>query len=174
MELQQNVMNVRYTLNNLMKQKLNLSKENLNRLESFYLFKNPQKLFEAKKAKIDYLDDQLNNIFLHQLEQNKHQVNNLIQVFNHHAHLFTVNQRNRIDTLMYTMNQEIKQKRQHEQEKFYYLLSKLNTLSPLKTLERGYAIVLKEEHVISSIDDLSSGDQVEIKMQNGAKKAIIE
>ena len=42
------------------------------------------------------------------------------------------------------MSLEIKRKLQHNQEKFYYSLSKLNTLSPLKTLERGYAIVLKE------------------------------
>ena len=47
------------------------------------------------------------------------------------------------------MSQLVKQKMKHNQEKFYYSLSKLNTLSPLKTLERGYAIVLKEDHVIS-------------------------
>ena len=61
-ELQQAVDNIKYTLNNLMKQKIILNKENLNRLKSFYLFKNPQKMFEDKTAKIDYLYDQLNNV----------------------------------------------------------------------------------------------------------------
>ena len=72
------------------------------------------------------------------------------------------------------MSLEIKRKLQHNQEKFYYSLSKLNTLSPLKTLERGYAIVLKEDYVISSVDDLNSGDKIELKLHNGIKKAIIE
>lgn len=40
MELKQNVANVEYTLSTLMKQKINIYKENFNRLSSFYLFKN--------------------------------------------------------------------------------------------------------------------------------------
>lgn len=173
-ELQQNVNNVRYTLNNLIKQKINLNKESLNRLESFYLFKNPQKMYEDKKAKIDYLDDQLNNVFIHNLNKNKNKANNLIQVFNHQANLFTINQRNRLDSILHTMDQEIKRKLQYNQEKFYYSVSKLNTLSPLKTLERGYAIILKGNHVISSVDDLKSGEKIELKMHDGVKKAVIE
>lgn len=173
-ELQQNVNNVRYTLNNLIKQKINLNKESLNRLESFYLFKNPQKMYEDKKAKIDYLDDQLNNVFIHNLNKNKNKANNLIQVFNHQANLFAINQRNRLDSILHTMDQEIKRKLQYNQEKFYYSVSKLNTLSPLKTLERGYAIILKGNHVISSVDDLKSGEKIELKMHDGVKKAVIE
>lgn len=174
LEMQQSVANVRYTLNNLIRQKLDLSKENLNRVESFYLFKNPDKLFEDKKAKIDYLYDQLNNAFDHNLDKKKNKANNLIQIFNHQANLFTINQRNRLNTINHTMEQSIKRKLQYNQEKFYYSLSKLNTLSPLKTLERGYAIVLKEEHVISSVNDLKDGDEVELKMHDGVKKAIIK
>ena len=68
----------------------------------------------------------------------------------------------------------MKQKIQSDQEKFYFTLSKLNTLSPLKTLERGYAIILKDEKLISSSLDLKSGDKVEIKMKDGMKNAIIE
>lgn len=173
-ELQQNVDNVKYTLTNLMKQRLNLNKQELNRLESFYLFKNPQKLFEDKKAKVDYLYDQLNNAFNNNFMQYKNDANNLIQVFNHQTKLFTVNQRNRLENINHAMNQEIRRKLQYNQEKFYYSLSKLNTLSPLKTLERGYAIVLKDEQVISSIEDLKTNDKIELKMHDGVKKAIIE
>lgn len=36
------------------------------------------------------------------------------------------------------------------------LISKLNALSPLQTLERGYALVKKENHMFSSIDDLNN------------------
>lgn len=50
-ELKQNVNNINYTLNTLMKQKITLNKQMLNKLNSFYLFKNPNKLFEDKKLK---------------------------------------------------------------------------------------------------------------------------
>ncbi|WP_294579195.1 exodeoxyribonuclease VII large subunit [uncultured Thomasclavelia sp.] len=173
-ELQQNVANVRYTLNNLMKQKLDLAKENYNRLSSFYLLKNPNKLYEDKQARIDYLYDRLNHSFQTNLKEKVNRTNSLIQTFNHQTKLFINNQRNYLNTINYMANTAIKRKLQTNQEKYHFLLSKLNTLSPLKTLERGYAIVLKENQVISSANDLSSGDEIDVKMQDGIKKAIIK
>ena len=84
------------------------------------------------------------------------------------------NQKNQLKVIDHTMNMEIKRKLQINQEKYRFLISKLNTLSPLKTLERGYAIVLKNEQVVASSNSLSSGDEIEIKMKDGSKKAVIK
>lgn len=174
MELKQNVANVEYTLSTLMKQKINIYKENFNRLSSFYLFKNPNKLYEDKKAKVDYLYDKLCYAFNDNLNSQKNKTTNLIQVFNHQTNLFLTNQKNQLKVIGHTMNMEIKRKLQINQEKYRFLISKLNTLSPLKTLERGYAIVLKNEQVVASSNSLSSGDEIEIKMKDGSKKAVIK
>lgn len=173
-ELKQNVANVEYTLSTLMKQKINIYKENFNRLSSFYLFKNPNKLYEDKKAKVDYLYDKLCYAFNDNLNSQKNKTTNLIQVFNHQTNLFLTNQKNQLKVIDHTMNMEIKRKLQINQEKYRFLISKLNTLSPLKTLERGYAIVLKNEQVVASSNSLSSGDEIEIKMKDGSKKAVIK
>ncbi len=174
MELKQNVANVEYTLSTLMKQKINIYKENFNRLSSFYLFKNPNKLYEDKKAKVDYLYDKLCYAFNDNLNSQKNKTTNLIQVFNHQTNLFLTNQKNQLKVIDHTMNMEIKRKLQINQEKYRFLISKLNTLSPLKTLERGYAIVLKNEQVVASSNSLSTGDEIEIKMKDGSKKAVIK
>lgn len=174
MELKQNVANVEYTLSTLMKQKINIYKENFNRLSSFYLFKNPNKLYEDKKAKVDYLYDKLCYAFNDNLNSQKNKTTNLIQVFNHQTNLFLTNQKNQLKVIDHTMNMEIKRKLQINQEKYRFLISKLNTLSPLKTLERGYAIVLKNEQVVASSNSLSSGDEIEFKMKDGSKKAVIK
>lgn len=174
MELKQNVANVEYTLSTLMKQKINIYKENFNRLSSFYLFKNPNKLYEDKKAKVDYLYDKLCYAFNDNLNSQKNKTTNLIQVFNHQTNLFLTNQKNQLKVIDHTMNMEIKRELQINQEKYRFLISKLNTLSPLKTLERGYAIVLKNEQVVASSNSLSSGDEIEIKMKDGLKKAVIK
>ncbi|WP_027088972.1 exodeoxyribonuclease VII large subunit [Thomasclavelia saccharogumia] len=173
-ELQQNVNNLQYTLNTLMKQKIALNKQALTKIKSFYLFKNPDKLFEDKKAKVDYLYDRLNDVFAYNLTNQSNKMKHLIQSFEHQTNLFTITQQNHINLMMQAMQQLMKQKIQSDQEKFYFTLSKLNTLSPLKTLERGYAIILKDEKLISSSLDLKSGDKVEIKMKDGMKNAIIE
>lgn len=173
-ELKQNVNNINYTLNTLMKQKITLNKQMLNKLNSFYLFKNPNKLFEDKKVKIDYLSDRLKDIFTYNLNFQSNKAKNLIQTFNHQANLFTLEQKNHLNLINQTMEQLMKQKIKYEKEKLYYTLSKLNTLSPLKVLERGYAIVLKEDNVVLTVNELKTGDKIKIKMKDGSKNAIIE
>lgn len=173
-ELQQSVNNLQYKLNTLMKQRIALNKQLLTKITSFYLFRNPDKLFEDKKAKVDYLYDRLNDIFIYNLSNQSNRAKHLIQTFNHQTNLFTMNQNNHLNLINQSMEQLVKQKMKYEQERFYYLVSKLNTLSPLTTLERGYAIILKDEKVISMVDDLKSGDKIEIKMKDGSQKAIIE
>ena len=173
-ELKQNVNNINYTLNTLMKQKITLNKQMLNKLNSFYLFKNPNKLFEDKKVKIDYLSDRLKDIFTYNLNLESNKAKNLIQTFNHQANLFTLEQKNHLNLINQTMEQLMKQKIKYEKEKLYYTLSKLNTLSPLKVLERGYAIVLKEDNVVLTVNELKTGDKIKIKMKDGSKNAIIE
>lgn len=64
----------------------------------------------------------------------------------------TINYKNRI----------IEKERSYER-----LIYKLEQLSPLKTLSRGYSLVLKEGHPVSSIDDVNVEEKVNIKMQDG-------
>jgi exodeoxyribonuclease VII large subunit len=50
----------------------------------------------------------------------------------------------------------------------------LDTLSPLKTLSRGFATITKQQKLVSSITQLSGGDEVEITLSDGSKQAKIQ
>ena len=50
----------------------------------------------------------------------------------------------------------------------------LDTLSPLKTLARGFATVSKDDQLVSSVKQLDSGDRVEIGLRDGRKQATID
>ena len=47
------------------------------------------------------------------------------------------------------------------------LSGKLDALSPLAILERGYSICLKEERVVRSVEEISVGDAVRILFKDG-------
>jgi len=55
-------------------------------------------------------------------------------------------------------------------------ITKLDTLSPLKTLTRGYSIVtLKNTNkIIKNSKDAKSGDEVEIRVEKGKIDAIVK
>lgn len=54
-------------------------------------------------------------------------------------------------------------------------VSKLDALSPLKTLSRGYSIVTlrKNNNIVKSADEVKSGDELEIQVQDGKINAIV-
>ena len=53
------------------------------------------------------------------------------------------------------------------------LITKLDTLSPLKTLTRGYSLVEYNNSIISKSSDLKKDMEVDIRFQDGSKKAKI-
>ena len=72
----------------------------------------------------------------------------------------------RIETAMQSI---IKEKKTYMIE----WITKLDTLSPLKTLTRGYSIVQSEGKMINSVKKLNKGDKVNIKFIDGEKQAEI-
>ena len=56
---------------------------------------------------------------------------------------------------------------------FIELVSKLDTLSPLKTLTRGYCLTEKESKIIKSASELKKNDNIKLKFYDGEKTANI-
>jgi len=51
---------------------------------------------------------------------------------------------------------------------------RLEALSPLRVLERGYALVLAREEVVSSVEAIRPGDRLRIRLRDGAFKSLVE
>ena len=67
----------------------------------------------------------------------------------------------------------IQNKKQEQKEKYVKLISKLDALSPLKTLARGYSIIEQNGEMVNSVKQLKSGNEIDIKLVDGNSKAKI-
>lgn len=79
----------------------------------------------------------------------------------------------KIDAFVKRLENIIKIKQKEEKEKYVKLVSKLDTLSPLKTLTRGYTLAEKGGKIIKSVNDVNAGDKIDIRFTDGHKKAEI-
>ncbi len=79
-----------------------------------------------------------------------------------------------IDGYIKRIETKIKNKEQEEKAHYLTVLSKLDALSPLKTLTRGYAIVEQNDTIIKTANNLKTGDEVNLKFVDGSKKAKIQ
>lgn len=79
----------------------------------------------------------------------------------------------RIDNYIKRLENTIKIKQKEEKTKYIELISKLDALSPLKTLTRGYSIVETDDKIIKSSKQLSTGDKIKLRFSDGQKNAEI-
>ena len=84
---------------------------------------------------------------------------------------FIYDEYQKIDTYLKRLENSIKIRQKGEKTKYVELVAKLDALSPLKTLTRGYSVTLHEGKVIKSSKDLKSGDTVNLKFIDGDVKA---
>jgi exodeoxyribonuclease VII large subunit len=51
---------------------------------------------------------------------------------------------------------------------------KFHALSPLATLDRGYAIAIKGDTIIPHINVIKKGDKIDIRLKNGLIRCLVE
>lgn len=79
----------------------------------------------------------------------------------------------KIDMLVKNMQNAVVSKLKDSKSQASKTISKLDTLSPLKTLTRGYCIAQIESKIIKSANDLNKDDKIELKFIDGQKIAKI-
>ena len=79
----------------------------------------------------------------------------------------------RVDNYIKRLENTIKIKQKEEKTKYIELISKLDALSPLKTLTRGYSIVETDDKSIKSSKQLKTGDKIRLRFSDGQKNAEI-
>ena len=77
----------------------------------------------------------------------------------------------KLDNNINLIYDKVIEKYKESNNKFINIVSKLDSLSPLKTLSRGYSIVEKEDKIIKSKNDLKIGDEIKITLADGNIKA---
>lgn len=130
---------------------INYNKLLLESIKSSYVLKNPLIMYDAKKQKLDLIIEKLNTNILKKLEFNRNKLSNLKSnyILNNPEHLYKDKQIN-----------------------LYNLMSKLDLVSPIHVMKRGYSISMDSNNkVIKSIKDIKKKDAISISVSDGVIKA---
>lgn len=78
-----------------------------------------------------------------------------------------------LDDYMKRLENAIKEIKTEKKNKYIELVTKLDSISPLKTLIRGYSLTEKDGQIIKSASQIDKGDIITIKFSDGEKNAEI-
>ena len=161
-------------LSNVMRKTIYLEKQKLEQYTHSYVFTDPSRIFETKFMKLDNVHLKLNNYKI-RIKQKSHyemhkkaiQLNTLIK---QKQLIETKNISNKQELLKNCFENYLKNKK----TSFSYCIEKLDLLSPLKTLQRGYIISKKNDAIIKSVKDLHTDDTITLVYADGEKEVIVK
>ena len=78
-----------------------------------------------------------------------------------------------LDSYVQRLENKIKIIQKDNKTSYVELVTKLDALSPLKTLTRGYSLTEKDNKIVKSVNELNKNDKVKLKFHDGEKDAII-
>ena len=144
---------VKIRLNNTISNKLKISKNRLKEITSRSILKNPITIYQTKEM-----------IFSNTLERLKFNLINLTNI--------------KEKELLKIKNSYILknpyQLLDKKSNKYLQIISKLETLSPLLTLKRGYTMTKVNDKVVKSSKDLKKGDNITIDFSDGNVEATVK
>lgn len=77
---------------------------------------------------------------------------------------------NTVDSLYSNLSDMISNRLYDEEKKLAAACAKLDALSPLKVMSRGYSIAVKDNVIIKNADELNKGDKITVRFSEGEKE----
>lgn len=134
-----------------MKALITSRQQRLARVAQRPIFQQPDRLYVGYNQRVDQLSQRLSQQMQQRLVTAQHQLDNLTQ-----------RQRQLRQTLL-----------QAPREKVQLLTAKLDLMSPLKILTRGYVVLSKADQVVRHVDELQPEDKVTVRLADGQATAKI-
>jgi len=149
-------------------------KDKVDSLSQNVFLQHPERIYEVYLQKVDYLQDKLQRNFESSLNHSKTELiqyaNRLVRVSPRDQIYSSGNQVNRLYQILINNVNKIINK---DRNVFNSRVAALDSLSPLKTLSRGYAIPTdKSGKVLKDATDYRVDQEVDLKVKNGNVKLI--
>lgn len=133
-------------LNKSMQNKLNINRQKLTEITNRYVFTNPVSIYQTKEMVFDSL-----------IERLKYSTTNLV----------TIKEKKFLELKNSYILKNPFQLLDKKSNKYLQLISKLETLSPLQTIQRGYTVTRSNDKVITSVKNIKKGDKLEVEFKDG-------
>ena len=172
-ELQRQVANLKQRLSYRFREQLSRCRQRLDSYNKRLQISHPKRQLEQRQQQLDELQGRLLRSIQLQLDINNNRFINLqSRLKAQHPALHLAQLQQQLTKLTPRLRQAIKAIVNDKRRSLSAVGKQLHTVSPLATLERGYAIAWKmpEKEIVREADQVSKGDQLEVRLGKGTIK----
>lgn len=163
------------TLSSIIKEKLTVASQELKKVKSSYILKNPMTLYEMKMQKLDALTDALNKDMTNYITQKKLELQSYQKSFvlqnplNSYTKYFKDLENNQK-----VLKNKIEQILEKKTSDLLYVIQTLRLVNPLNILDKGFSLVKKDGHIIKSSQEIKEKDLLDIRLHQGELKVEVK
>ena len=162
-------------LNENIKNIINYNKKRVDNLKDSYILRNPLALYEVKEQKLDSYIDTLNKYITNLINDYRNRLDNIKSSYVLKNPLATYEvKREKLNNLQELLNKEINNVISLSKHKYEIMINKLELLSPLNILGKGYSLVTLDGKTIKSSKEVKNNDILNIRMSEGQIKAEVK
>ena len=155
-------------------QSVSRGNEQLEQLSKRLQLQHPQRQFESLRIRLSHAYNALLVHNRNRISDKIHRLRLCRSIIYQSSPLIRIKQQREALNLLYKRNTGAME--QHilvANHRLALQAKSLDALSPLKTLSRGFAKISKGQKLVSSVSQLSSGDQIDITLSDGNKQATV-
>lgn len=169
LELQEKIMQRTLRLQRAMREHVNGKQDRLQALQKSYAFRYPKQLYEQKEEQLDRVLDGLLQAQERYIETKINKLQQLsFYLEKHHPSEKIAQTKATVERLQKQLQREMGALLKEKEFAFVATAQKLETLSPLKIMMRGYGLVYNEDkQVLKSVKEVGLGDAVQVRLQDG-------
>ncbi|GKQ42554.1 exodeoxyribonuclease 7 large subunit [Companilactobacillus sp. RD055328] len=155
--------------------RINTAIDELNKIKSRPIMQHPERIYDVYVQKLD----QLKLMLFNNIRTNLRSISNTLQLntqqlINNNPQSLIQHQMSNLKLLNEKLNTNTNNIYVQNRNEFKNQLDKLDSLSPLKTLSRGYSVVTKDDKILNQTKDFEINDKIEIKVSDGEISAIVD
>lgn len=152
-DLSKHLDQLKIRLNESVLKKVNYLKLYVESVKNSFVIKNPMIMYESRKQQIDLFSQAATRAIQKKLETKLFLMEKIKHSF-----------------ILTNPEQLYKEKKL----KFFNVIEKLELVSPMNVLKRGYSLVYSEEKVVQSVQQLTPQEQIKVKLQDGTVYSTVD
>ena len=166
-ELAENVETYQQLLHQTVSRKLRDQQQRLDHLSQ--RLRHPGERIAQQNRQLQHLRVRLNQAFSLHLQYQQNRLNQLSgRLDQHHPGAAVLRLQQQSKTLQQRLHRAVKQLLQQKEARWQIAARQLDTISPLRTLERGYAIVSdSNQQIVRTVASVSCGDKITTRIADG-------
>ena len=131
---------------------------------------HPAQKFQTQQQRLDHINQQLNLLISDQLKQVSQRINqNQLKLNSHNPSQRLASSKQQLKYLSDTLTTVFNKSHTDNKNRFASLIEKLQIVSPLATLTRGYSILTDEDNrVITNENQVNPDDKLTARLQQGS------